>query len=175
MDAKLILTIHDLRKLPMTWYSQERKAIERKLKEAVESKWDNNRLMFEQWDLYSLSIRRVPALPGSPAVKSAPGTVTFDENNQAKNLFNVNVWDSSGNAALGSWTFTQNPNKPMNEDIQREIKDVCSLYYNGQIHCSECGKLIELNDIAGSYFAGRYCKTCWETKWKAREAAENYN
>ena len=45
---------------------------------------------------------------------------------------------------------------------------------NGIVECSDCEKKIKINEIAGRYFAGIYCKDCWENKWQAIEAKETY-
>ena len=55
-----------------------------------------------------------------------------------------------------------------------EIFEVIEDKENGIIRCSDCGKKISVNEIAGHYFAGSYCKHCWDTKWKAIEAKETY-
>lgn len=53
--------------------------------------------------------------------------------------------------------------------------DAINNWLSGYIKCSDCGELIRIEDIAGNYFAGMYCKHCWETKWKAIEARETYD
>ena len=43
-----------------------------------------------------------------------------------------------------------------------------------KVNCSACDKEITYNEIAGRYFAGIYCKECWENKYKEIEAKETY-
>jgi len=37
-----------------------------------------------------------------------------------------------------------------------------------EVFCSECGKIISRKNIAGSHFAGNYCKKCWGIYKKER-------
>jgi DNA replicative helicase MCM subunit Mcm2 (Cdc46/Mcm family) len=65
---------------------------------------------------------------------------------------------------------------PMHCDVVSKISAVCDMWIDGKMYCSDCGEVIE---VAGShrkmYFAGRFCENCWERKWKAIEARENYD
>lgn len=60
-------------------------------------------------------------------------------------------------------------------EVYTWVKDITSKNLAGIISCSGCGEDIKEEDVAGNYFAGRYCKNCWETKYKKIEASENYN
>lgn len=42
------------------------------------------------------------------------------------------------------------------------IRFLRSLMVKKEVFCSDCGKIISERDVAGSHFAGRYCKECWE-------------
>lgn len=57
------------------------------------------------------------------------------------------------------------------ELIEQHLIDYC----DGIVKCSECGKKLIKEEIAGRYYAGVYCKHCWETKWEAIEARDNYD
>ena len=61
------------------------------------------------------------------------------------------------------------------EELVGIVETDISNYLNGYISCSDCGKLIKRTEVAGTYFAGSYCKDCWEGKWKAIEAKETYD
>jgi formamidopyrimidine-DNA glycosylase len=52
--------------------------------------------------------------------------------------------------------------------------NLCEDYGRGYVRCSDCETKIKTSEIAGRYFAGVYCKDCWDGKWKAIEAKENY-
>lgn len=94
--------------------------------------------------------------------------------NPRDNIFSL--WDDFSQS-LGS--FKVDINKPPKDDFIEWIENTTKEYCENKIHCSDCGKEI-VNDrcdggIAGRYFAGIYCKDCWERKWKAIEANENYD
>lgn len=55
------------------------------------------------------------------------------------------------------------------------IEDISYEYINNIVHCSDCNKAIKKDEIAGRFFAGIYCKDCWEREWKEREADETYD
>jgi hypothetical protein len=66
--------------------------------------------------------------------------------------------------------------KEKNKEILKEAKENMDIYSKGKIHCSDCGKAEEYKNIVSHrYFAGIYCDTCWNTKWKSIEAKENYS
>lgn len=84
------------------------------------------------------------------------------------------VWDECGWESI--LTIEHCPwNDAPTVSLLDSLYDTIKEYESGVIHCSDCGKPINKGDIAGSYFAGRYCKDCWETKWKAIEAKETYD
>lgn len=66
-------------------------------------------------------------------------------------------------------------NQPPTDEFIEWIEELTYEYCNNIIHCSDCRKVMQKKDIAGSFFAGIYCKECWERTWKEREARENYD
>lgn len=89
----------------------------------------------------------------------------------------INVWNETGNEAIYSVQF---PVVNAEEDLipketYYQLIESCEEHARGNIHCNDCGTLIKRSEAGGSYFAGVYCKHCWETKWKAIEAKETYN
>lgn len=74
--------------------------------------------------------------------------------------------------ALGEYPI--NINEIPSNDFIEWIEKLTYEYCNNIVHCSDCDKEIKENEIAGRYFAGIYCKGCWERAWKEREARENY-
>ena len=86
----------------------------------------------------------------------------------------IHVWDESGGESI--LTIEQGPwNDAPTISLLDSLYDTIKKYESGVIHCSDCGKPINKGEIAGSYFAGRYCSECWENKWKAIEARETYD
>ena len=63
------------------------------------------------------------------------------------------------------------PTKEFIEWLDKTLKN----YFKGIVKCSDCGKEIKKEDIAGRYFAGMYCKDCWEREWKEKEEHETYD
>lgn len=64
--------------------------------------------------------------------------------------------------------------KPPSDGFIYWIENITKEYCDGDIHCSSCGQQIKQKEIAGRYFAGIYCKDCWESKYKDIEAKETY-
>lgn len=88
-----------------------------------------------------------------------------------------NLWDDSSRS-LGEFDLGRNyKSETPSDDFIKWIEDVTKDYCEGIIRCSDCGKRIKLksNEIGGRYFAGIYCKECWEDTWSAIEAREDYN
>ena len=85
------------------------------------------------------------------------------------------LWDDFSQS-LGQFNLGENyKNEVPSEEFIKWIEKVTEEYCKGIVHCSDCGREIHKNEIAGRYFAGIYCKNCWEGKWKAIEAREDYN
>lgn len=82
------------------------------------------------------------------------------------------LWDSD-DKTLGS--FSVEEKNPPTEEFLKWIYETIEKYIEGIIHCSDCGREIKKNEIAGRYFAGIYCKECWNREWKEREAKETYD
>ena len=185
MDAKLIVTKWDMEQLPMSWYQYKDGCwqIEQKLKEAVGSRWDNSRLMFDCYGLFAFQIhRRKSHSKKSILAESASflGEVKlYGEKHPTwgydTNIWEWHIWDVTGNHTLGIGMFLSEPDQPMPKDLIRELIKICDDFNHDICTCSGCGKKINKTDIAGAYFAGRYCTHCWETKYRAIEARENYS
>ena len=175
MDSLLVINKKDLEQLPLSWYEGEETVIAKKLKHAVGSHWDNNRLRFidRRSNIFSLQIRSVNALRGAPILSGLPGVEYSD--GKSINVWQVYLWDGAGERSLGTVMLVSPPDKPLPPDAAQYIVDRVEMYDAGKIHCSGCDVVISINEVAGRYFAGSYCKTCWETKWKAVEARETYD
>ncbi len=89
----------------------------------------------------------------------------------------VHVWDMTGSNSVGYYPFTSDniETDTMPIEIYHKIISDCEDFVIGMQNCSGCNNKMKRSEIAGQYFAGRYCKNCWETKYKAIEAKETYN
>lgn len=81
----------------------------------------------------------------------------------------IHVWADDGNTALLAIEEVKDLTA-----ASKDIYDAIIDWLNGFICCSDCGKRIKKSEIAGGYFAGRYCTDCWNNKWKAIESKETY-
>jgi hypothetical protein len=93
----------------------------------------------------------------------------FSENPEIR----VTFYDTQGSSTT-VWEAAFNK-EGCNQDLIK-AKNVLDDFSMGIVRCSDCGSkqkfsLIERN----RYFAGIYCDDCWNRKWKAIEAKEDYN
>lgn len=87
-------------------------------------------------------------------------------------IFSINVWDYIGLNEIFKGTIPQNDR----QDFINEMMEASTKWSHGEKRCNDCGKWINYKEnISHRYFAGVYCLDCWVRKWKAVEAAENYN
>ena len=82
------------------------------------------------------------------------------------------IWNSNGFTALGRYDI--DCNAPPTREFIEWIYCILDNYSHNILHCSDCGKPLPDGKYAGRYFAGVYCEDCWEEKWRAIEAAEDY-
>ena len=97
---------------------------------------------------------------------------TFSVHIQSNGHVDVTFWDINGTTSVFNITSKDLlvTDKQVNE-IQKRLENYC----NNIVECSECHKELQMGkDIAGTYYAGVYCRDCWESKWKAIEARDNY-
>lgn len=85
------------------------------------------------------------------------------------------LWNHGGNKTVGCY------------EVPKELEQIRSdmnLYSQGLVRCASCKEPTSIHDPGGQYFAGLYCRGCWEgTKGKmkdqggfrALEARETYN
>jgi hypothetical protein len=98
----------------------------------------------------------------------------------------ITIWDYKGNSTVGVWGKKYESDKDCltHEEI-RKIKERLEEYSHHIQHCSDCQSTMPSSpdikktehhqkEYGGQYFAGRYCKDCWERKWRAIEAKETY-
>ena len=100
----------------------------------------------------------------------------------------ITIWDYKGTKTVGVWykTYAADDDK-LNINEIRSIKTRLEEFTLHILHCSDCqttmpsDRGIAFNPeyhkeyYGGQYFAGHYCKKCWEVKWRAIESRENYD
>jgi len=87
------------------------------------------------------------------------------------NVWSIGVWDMHSRSVLS----IEQPLVSIETDVLSEenynlLCRVTNAYGQGKIRCSHCGKEINKNEIAGHFFAGSYCKHCWETTGVKQQA-----
>lgn len=94
----------------------------------------------------------------------------------SKTEWEICIWDETGNTTVINIKFPliDRETDKMSNEIYNKIIAACENFRRGTGICSCCKQELKLENIAGRYFAGIYCSHCWETKYKAIEAAETY-
>lgn len=88
--------------------------------------------------------------------------------------YKLSVWDRSGRTSVFSKLIPEDLKD--RENFISNLFDITKDYTNGIIHCSDCDEIAKYTDVyKHKYFTGIYCDNCWNSKWKAIEAKENYN
>ena len=88
--------------------------------------------------------------------------------------YDLSVWDTYGRTAVISGIVPQDIHE--RSAFIKKVLDTTEEFTQGKIHCSDCGTLVDYQEVhRNNYFAGIYCDDCWNRKWKAIEAKENYN
>jgi len=83
------------------------------------------------------------------------------------------LWDDF-DRHIGEFTI-RSMSQPPTDDFIEWIEEQTKQFCEGYIPCSKCGKIISTAEIAGRYFAGVYCRDCWEGGVKQMEARETYD
>lgn len=158
--------IHDsvFKKTPLTnfqYNNQIQKDYRNGGKALIGSKWDNktSQILYLSGGFFSFSVI-LDHLKG----KSREWLLSF--------------WDVSGNISLYNIRFdvVNEEIDILPENIHEKIVEILTDYNKGYIRCTKCKKRIPLSEVAGSYFAGRYCDECWNKRgMKEKEAAETYD
>lgn len=108
-----------------------------------------------------------------------PFSIHFSPQVNPKKYFHweFHVWNMTGHETVNCYEFpsTDKEHDMMPKEIYLKAMQDCEDYARGIKICSGCQKKVNSKEIAGHYFAGSYCSHCWETKYKAIEAKENYN
>jgi hypothetical protein len=96
---------------------------------------------------------------------------------KGEKIWRITLWDQ-----LGSTTIASLQQDLVNYDTDilsvENYRILCQLsedFTRGLVNCSDCKTQIKKNEAGGRYFAGIYCHSCWDRKWKAIEAKETYD
>jgi hypothetical protein len=162
MLTHLEIQQNELLQHPLMWFECNNKnedsshGIENKLKEIIGYKYGNSHIRWSNifGDEFAFHVYLQPN----------------------KKNWSFTVWDYKGNTSLGTnyQPVIDSDTDIMSKDVYDWFKKITENYTHNIVSCSACNKQINKADIAGRYFAGIYCKHCWETKYKAIEAKETY-
>lgn len=103
--------------------------------------------------------------------------VLFPKKEQREESWVIHTWDATGSTQVIRVEFpvVDMLNDKMPSDTKNTLLEALNGYTHGKRTCSGCQKTMDVTEVAGQYFAGLYCKTCWETKYRAIEAKETYD
>lgn len=99
----------------------------------------------------------------------------------------ITIWDYLGTTTIGVWKkkYCSDDDCLTIEEIH-DIEKRLGEFSHNILHCNDCQSTIPSDksirktehhekEYGGQYFTGHFCKDCWERKWRAVEAKENYN
>lgn len=173
LDVKITVNGHAMRNLPMRWYVEDLQTIVQAVKKLTGNPWDNNRLTYDHHGgLFALALYRVEFGPQAPLASMYEG-VEYEEG-RSRNTWAAHLYDITGCTGLGNWAYTAAADEPVPERVRKGVADRAEKWLARTVHCSDCDKLIEFEDVAGRYFSGLFCEPCWEETWKEVEARETY-
>ncbi|KKM19434.1 hypothetical protein LCGC14_1655700 [marine sediment metagenome] len=171
----ILLSINSLRKLFLIDIDSNNKesaytVIRKQLKDIFNYRWDNSILgITDGYGVqYTMSIYTI-------------------KNKHGCN-WSINFWDQTGSNSIYEFDkeYISDADMLTSDEIMT-IKKHLEDFTKGIKKCNGCGTSIPTSryiaydldkhkkKYGGQYFAARYCIDCWENKYKAIEAAENYN
>jgi hypothetical protein len=168
------ISIRDLEKIPLMEFETNNKGnlynkVRLAMKEIANYNWDND-------------ILRVTNIYGDEFSIH----VYLGKNKGVLSTWEITIWDYKGNSTVGVWQKKYESDKDcLTIEEIRKIKERLEEYSHHIQHCSDCQSTMPSSpdikktehhqkEYGGQYFAGRYCKDCWERKWRAVEARETY-
>jgi hypothetical protein len=91
---------------------------------------------------------------------------------EGNGTFEISVWDIKGQTSIYNHIII--PEEKRSDFIQ-DMLQITERWTKGEVRCSDCKDWMSYEDNKKHhYFAGIYCDKCWDGKWKAIEAKENY-
>lgn len=89
----------------------------------------------------------------------------FGESIDITKFYEMRFWNYTGGTFLGCITFdAESLRNPIPKKAADQIKVMLDQYSEGNIMCSDCLKLVRIEETGGSFGAGTYCADCWEGK-----------
>lgn len=82
-----------------------------------------------------------------------------------KDLKIVVIWFQNGCQSIGLKVL------PEGSTVEEGLEKLEELLKSGFCTCSKCGNVMDESEIAGSHFAGTYCKECW-TKYQENNSSK---
>lgn len=81
----------------------------------------------------------------------------------------ISLWEYSGCPHVGDFKLSLDKNGAVNLDDYYNLLKAIREYQKGVRHCSKCSEKINVSEIAGTIYAGVYCKDCTNTDWYKQE------
>ena len=159
-----IIPVGELKNVTVTGFMETLENIRLEQKQLFSTIWDTQRnyLISGSARLYAFMV--------------SYACLHYDPTNSKKGCeFNFSVWDQTGTHVLFDQSFMPTNDGKFPKELINTIYDVLGAYEDGKFHCNDCGQWMTQQEVAGRYFAGKYCKNCWENKGhKEAEARETY-
>lgn len=83
------------------------------------------------------------------------------------------LWDDQSRS-LGHFKI-DHFSEPPTAEFCKWIDDLTKDYCAGYVYCSQCRRRMHKTEVAGMFFAGVYCKECWDGGVAAEAARETYD
>lgn len=161
MEAVIVINQYEINEHPLIWMETNNRtegsliSIENKLKEIIGYRYANQHIRWSNiyGDEFTFYVCK------------------GDDN------WTITVWDYKGSTTICHifQKIVDDVTDKLSGKNLNLIQGYTEDFSRGIVPCSNCKKKIKKEEIAGRYFAGVYCKECWENKYKAIEARENYD
>lgn len=135
-------------------------AFEKEVKEVADHGWGNQHLFIKNsyGDLFKFMLSK-----------------EYLSGGRTNNLYVLTLW-SYNDHSLGHFILKDKYCIENKDVVLDKVAKRTERFSQGYVPCSNCEKEEKIKDIEKNrYFAGIYCNECWERKYKAIEAKENYN
>ncbi len=180
----LVIDYLELARLPIWQFERPMNEKRIALKVITGYEFDNENLKVQSvaGNLYSLMIKRETCQWGS--IRHKELQEMFGEQVEINKTYTLHLWNGWGGISLYGTTFEiKDYNDTLPKEVMSAIDLAMSEYEEGRVVCSDCRGITDANS-GRRYFAGIYCKPCWEGTtgkyigkggWREVEAKETYN
>ena len=152
------ITQREITRRPLMFFTRHHEGYDGRwklMKQATEYSYDNNKTMWSNINghLHSISI-----------LKGVAG-------------WEINLWDDTGSLAIGQikQDMINAETDVLSNENYAKMDKMTKDFHRGTVRCSGCGKDTNSKNNPRRFYAGIYCESCWEGKYKAMEAKENYD